>query len=465
MPKKQPASWEGLPKFRWVKMINGDRHRITCKNLGLPEIDWTKEKSWDKAKAYFQKIENELAVIVLEPDAQSSIDVLERRLQFAKVNRPDETKGIQTAIDKIKKEHWSTDGFEIDPSLQDALNTFQLLGGVIPEGLSEQQLSQIFGQGKVWQDRLQNQKQVEFNFSLVYQIKEWLELEQGRGIAHKTYLEYVTRSKDILLTLGEQFDCRSINPSTVTSMYKFYVNAAIQKKRNGFRIFKRFIGILVEHDICTLPKNINSKLFQFPTIQPQAIKSYDDQVVIDILTGLPDRARLYALLALNCTMTNKDIANLSKNSTYIESNREYSCLAWVDMAKGTITRSRIKTKHKNPPVVTYKLWESTLTLLKKFWSKDERWVLTSIVNTKLVGDVKTTDLVTKQWGKTKCKINLITFRSISATACGSNLSFANFETIWLGNKPDKIKDKHYVAVSQAIIDDISDYIGDKFKQR
>ncbi len=460
MPKKKFASWEGKPNFRWVKMINGERHRITCKKLGLPDCDWTKEKSWEKAAAHFARIEAELAVAVLEPGAQSAIDLLERKLQFAKINRHVESDELESAIEKIERDHHSIDGFDTDPTLEKTLGTFRLLGGVVPDGLDSEQLSQIFGSGKLWRDRLRNQKQVESVFTLTEQVSKWLELEKNRGIEHKTYLEYKTRSKDIISTLGEQFDCREINTETVTQMYRFYLGAKIQKKRNGFRIFKRFVRILVENDICGLPKNIDSKLFEFPTIQPKAIKAYDDALVIKTLKELPERARLYALLALNCTMTNKDIANLSKHPT----NGEYASMAWVDLKKGTITRSRIKTKKKNPPVVTYKLWKSTIKLLKKFWSIHERWVLTSKANTKLVGDGNTTDLVSNQWDNTDSPIMLVSFRTISGTACGSEPLFAPYRTLWLANKPSSVTDAHYDATTQATIDKISDYIGNKFKQ-
>ena len=34
MPRTCHMSWEGPPKFRWVKMHRGHRYRISCEELG-----------------------------------------------------------------------------------------------------------------------------------------------------------------------------------------------------------------------------------------------------------------------------------------------------------------------------------------------------------------------------------------------------------------------------------------------
>ena len=54
---------------------------------------------------------------------------------------------------------------------------------------------------------------------------------------------------------------------------------------------------------------------------------------------------------LNCGMYQNDIAELRQEE--------------VNWKKGTITRARSKTRERNGPVVTYKLWPETLCLLKK----------------------------------------------------------------------------------------------------
>ncbi len=61
---------------------------------------------------------------------------------------------------------------------------------------------------------------------------------------------------------------------------------------------------------------------------------------------------MYALLGLNCGMSNTDLAGLKKSE--------------VDLKEGTLTRKRVKTgDNDNVPIVCYKLWPETLKLLKK----------------------------------------------------------------------------------------------------
>ena len=67
--------------------------------------------------------------------------------------------------------------------------------------------------------------------------------------------------------------------------------------------------------------------------------------------GFSDKTKLYLLLMLNCGMYQNDIAELLDEE--------------VNWKNGTITRARSKTRDRNGPVVTYKLWPETFALLKK----------------------------------------------------------------------------------------------------
>src|SRR5208337_356959 len=77
------------------------------------------------------------------------------------------------------------------------------------------------------------------------------------------------------------------------------------------------------------------------------------------LLGLAtERTRLYLLLMLNTGMTQKDIADL----TPIE----------VNLTHGWIERRRSKTKKsENTPTIKFKLWNTTLELLRKHHSQDD----------------------------------------------------------------------------------------------
>jgi hypothetical protein len=60
MPRKFELSWEGHPAYRWVKMYKGDRYRISCADLGIPQARWTKEDSYQAANAWWTKKRAEL---------------------------------------------------------------------------------------------------------------------------------------------------------------------------------------------------------------------------------------------------------------------------------------------------------------------------------------------------------------------------------------------------------------------
>ena len=52
MPRMKFSGWDKL-NTRWIKMYEGKRYRITCKELGLPKSHWTKELSVKFAKKWW----------------------------------------------------------------------------------------------------------------------------------------------------------------------------------------------------------------------------------------------------------------------------------------------------------------------------------------------------------------------------------------------------------------------------
>ncbi len=468
MPKKKFASWESSPNFRWVKMIGGKRHRITCKQLGLTEPDWTKERSWDKAKAYFDALEATLKQTVLEPEAKQLVEQLDKQLQFAKGNKPSEVAKLEATKATIEAEHFSIDGFVTDNTIEQTIKTIELLGGKItlPDGLTNQQLSMILGQGKVVREQLKQVKQVETSFTLKHQADRFLELA-SKSQEVKTATELKGAINRLVERWGESFDIRTIAESQMDDIYNFVIEADWQSKNKKFGMFKRFIKWGAKQKFYPLPLNFDDEMHKF-TSQPKAVETWTDEQVIKALAGFTERVRLYALLCLNCGMTNVDIANLCYKPTYKVDNKTYSNLAWVDFEKGTITRSRIKTKRiSNPPVTTYKLWPTTLELLKKHKADHETYVLTSMKNSKLVS--KNKDLINMQWTRQTDKrrtMNLKNFRTVGATAVGSNVHYLPYRERYLANRPTSkgLTDRHYDAGTQSIMDEICDYLGRKFKQ-
>lgn len=259
---------------------------------------------------------------------------------------------------------------------------------------------------------------------------------------------------DVLPDLGEDMDVRTINEQTVADMYlwlraKSWGNLT---KRKAWRIFRRMVKYLYSVRLIELPRNLGDVKLSFK-VSVKKIRRYSAEEVRAELKGLSDRLRLYSLLALNCGMLGVDMATI----------------AWseLDMKEWRITRKRTKTgDHENVPEVSYKLWPCTVKLLKKYLSKHDTYVLTSMTNTLLweawiddQGNPKKKDLISVQWRRKEHKIALKDFRSIGSTVIGDHKDYGRYASHYLGQSPMTIADRHYVAPSPALFDEILLYVG------
>ena len=132
------------------------------------------------------------------------------------------------------------------------------------------------------------------------------------------------------------------------------------------RMVKIFVGWCYDTELLdSLPRNMrrgNTTL----TIDIGKLKkpTFNNEEIKILLDNATERTQLYILLALNCAMTQIDIAELHPEQ--------------VDWAKGRITRQRTKTEgNENVPEVSYLLWKRTFDLLKKHGSRKGGRVLTN----------------------------------------------------------------------------------------
>lgn len=180
-----------------------------------------------------------------------------------------------------------------------------------------------------------------------------------------------------------------------------------------------------------------------------------------LLKKASDRTRLYILLMLNCGMTQKDIADL-----------EY---AEVDWKAGRITRKRSKTrKHQNVPEVCYKLWSTTLRLLKQERNKKTNGkILLNANGTPLWSDDVTAkgkyrknDNVKSAFQRLKkvTKINkpLKSLKKTSATLIRGSEKYASLESLFLGHAGGTIAHRHYAQAPQKMLDDAIDWLATEY---
>jgi integrase len=276
------------------------------------------------------------------------------------------------------------------------------------------------------------------------------------GMQPRTYEEVASFiqnfSKRPEFRAGEA-DVEIINEDLVEKLYLQLCEAKLSdgRKKKHWGFFRRFVHYLWERRLVAMPRNLASHKFQ---VSPQAVKTYPTAKVRHVLATLKSRLKLYALLGLNCGMTNVDIAALKKDE--------------VDRKRGTITRRRSKTgDNDNVPTVRYKLWPETVRLLRKHQSTHPRLFLTNMRGNPLCGtrieDGKSRryDMVVQQWRRGGSCIPLKACRSISASLLESHEIFGRVTSLFLGHSPKSVKDRHYAAPAQGLLDEAVGWLHDQ----
>jgi hypothetical protein len=248
-------------------------------------------------------------------------------------------------------------------------------------------------------------------------------------------------------------DIKELNEARVEAVFLWMKElpylAPTKKKRWGF--FKRLVRYCWETRAIELPRNLESRAFRFK-VQPKAVRTYTGAEVRECLGGLTPQMRLYAMLGLNCGMTNVDIGNLRKDQ----------------IKGGRLVRKRVKTmRHDHVPTVSYPLWPETQQLLKECLSDHSELALTSSDRTSLYssrfegGGTRKKDLLSKAWSRAEVSIPLKAFRSIAATLLESHATYGRYKGHFLGHAPKSIADKHYAAPSPELFDQAVNWLRDQ----
>jgi integrase len=162
--------------------------------------------------------------------------------------------------------------------------------------------------------------------------------------------------------------------------------------------------------------------------------------------GFSERTKLYLLLMLNCGMYQNDVAELHRDE--------------VNWARGTLTRARSKTRERNGPVVTYKLWPETFRLLRKHRAAEGDLVLTTDGGNPLVrywledGEMRRYDVIQSAWarlarklGVQKIRLGMKHQRKTSASLLGQHPQYKSYANHFLADSPRTVADRHYVTPS------------------
>jgi hypothetical protein len=421
--RKFLMSWEGKPYYRWVKMFQGVRYRVTCEALGLRRDRWTKEDSWQAANQWWQ---GRLAELGQKP---KGVEQVESVIESAG--------GLEKLVDTVVRGQAAREG---------------LLWIAERNGTEEEQPDREVEIMQAIASRAVNEPAASKDRTVEYQTERYLALLRPR-LKVKSYKEVQLFMPSLVGVIGNDID--AINEESVRAFWGHLgatgLGPSSRKKLMGF--FFRFVRYLGEHEGVTLPMNLDSELFRVK-VTTKAVKTWPLATVREVLGTLKPNLRLYALLGLNCGFTNMDIANISQGA--------------VDLEGGRLVHKRIKThEQSNVPTVEYKLWPETLDLLRRFRSSHPDLSLVSMKGTPLVSTVYDTegrpclkDMVVEQWRRYAAglPIKLKNFRSIGATLLEEHPVFGRYASHFLGHSPKTVAGKHYVAPSQQNFDEALDWL-------
>src|SRR5271166_541050 len=211
---------------------------------------------------------------------------------------------------------------------------------------------------------------------------------------------------------------------------------------------KQFVSRLAEMKLISMPGNIRSRRFRFNHSAPAKIETFSVEELRGLLNTageMSERTKLYLLLMLNCGMYQNDIAEMKSDE--------------VNWKQGTLTRARSKTRGRNDPVVTYKLWPETFTLLKKHRATDELSLTTDEGNPLVKywledGKMRRYDAIQSAWsrlakkmGVGKHRLGMKHLRKTSASLLGQHPQFKFYANHFLADSPRSIAVRHYVIPS------------------
>jgi integrase len=442
MPRKYMMSWEGTPNYRWVKMHKGIRYRITCDDLRVPR---TKDGSYQAANEWWRSQLATLNAPNVDADQAEDVESLTRKIEYAANEAPE----LVASLEATKKQLLSEAPGEItsddDSVIAENLELARLMGVVVPPDLDPTVLQHIFGNRRIWQERLRRHRRTEANKTVGFQLDRFLDEQrpQQKPATHRELAAYLKRLLKTKVWAADT-NVETIDEQTVTRHYMWLVSQKFVPSRHNklLGFFRRFVewlwasGLLPER-----PRNLRLKSHR-KKIKHKAVKRFSE--VKQAIDALPMPYKLWALLALNCGMTEADLGETEWGQ--------------INQEDWTLTRRRTKTgDDPSTPTVTYKLWPETIVELKRLPHRQGLLFVTStgrpLYETRYRDDnnVAVKDLFSTYWQRLDPKpaITLGKFRSVGATTLKSDKLYRQYEEYYLAHAPSKMSDRHYGAEDDA----------------
>ncbi len=413
-------------------------YQVSCDQLDCPQ---TKADSYQAANAWWSA---KKAEIDSEPSSGKwsyEIKTLEQRRDWLRAHgQEDRAAGYSAFI----KEFADGNMDDLHPSYVEALAQTDLTGDA------------------VWRDRLsQDQPRVSEERLMGQQIGRYLDFQMARAKNKQISVPEYDQIRVCLTAfktwVGEESMIDSISPDKWEAWYVHLLNADIstEYKKKQFRHARNLLMWLAEKGLIQPALNLHSRRYRF-TGGHRKVPTIPVDEVRKILASAHGVLRLHLLLFLNCGMTQQDASDLRPGE--------------VDWEAGRITRRRSKTeKMEQTPIVCYKLWPETFTLLKKFGHREgdhallthtgRPWVRDEIVN----GKRKKSDSIKSLYVHLKAGHTLKLYRKTGATIL--NKQFPDCVELYLGHAPRTVTARSYVDPDQDRFDEAIRWLGQQFEPR
>ena len=431
---KPKMTWEPA-KARWRKMYRGKIYTISCDALGCPG---TKADSYMRANAWWMRKKTEIDNQQPVGKWSHEIKTLEQRRNWLRAHgQSDQAAGYTSVIEDL------SDGTmdDLHPSI---------VGELVHPG---DRLD------AVWQDRLSRDDSLVPQERLMsQQINRYIEFHKSRAIGSQISVPEYDQIRVCLTAfqnwVGSESLIDSVTPDRWEQWYLHLLSAniSVEYQKKQFRHSRNFLDWLGEKGLIQPPVNLHSRRYRFvgghkdvPTIPVEEVTK--------ILAKTHGMLRLHILLFLNCGMTQVDISDLHPSE--------------VDWQRGRITRRRSKTEKKETtPVVSYKLWQETMTLLKQFGHHEgdhvllthtgRPWVRDQIVN----GKRKKSDSIKSLYVHLKLDYSLKLYRKTGATVLSKK--YPECVELYLGHSPRTITQRSYVPPDVEKFDEAINWLGQQF---
>jgi integrase len=444
-------SWIGTTKT-WMKEYKKRKYAVSCRQLGAPP---TKEGSYQLANAWWARKKAEIDGYTLpstpKPGTPEALHRILEAWAGGSITTPTEEATVMLDLmanyDQIKDKL----------ALQQAI-------------LGPERVAQIQAQAKAVLDA----PTVPPDRSVNAQVDRWVATQQAQVSAGNMTPDQADNRRISVYHFRDWCGPVAVEQIDGVKLHNFYLWCLrkVEERHNDttggwsvvyakkvFATARSFVRFLWESGLIELPRNIDSKAFRFGN-GVKAVSTWTADEVQKVIAEAPGKLKLALLLMANCGFTQTDVSDLLDSE--------------VDWQEGQITRKRSKTaQHENVPVVSYKLWPLTFQLLQKYRSGKERVLLTEsglpYVRKELVkGKLVKADNIASNFTHLKRRLNfrkpMKLLRKTSATLLESHPTYGRLTSLFLGHAPATVKERHYAAPSQELLDEAVTWLGQQLGQ-